>query len=101
MSKHTLPSLPYSADALEPFIDTKTMQIHHGKHHAAYVDKLNAALEKYPSLYEITVQDLMRRLSSVPSEIAAAVTNHGGGHANHTFFWPLLEKNNGRCRPSR
>ena len=78
--KHELPTLPYSYDALEPFIDMETMRIHHAKHHQAYVDKLNTALEKYPHLQEKTVEELLKDLSGVPEEIRGAVRNHGGGH---------------------
>jgi superoxide dismutase, Fe-Mn family len=95
MSKHSLPELPYGFDALEPFIDSETMKIHHGKHHAAYVSNLNAALEKHPELFEHPIEELLRRLPSVPEDIRAAVRNHGGGHANHAFFWPLLGKGKG------
>ena len=95
MSKHYLPDLPYSSDALEPYIDAETMEIHYGKHHRAYVDKLNAALDKYPELFEPSIEDLVLNLASIPEEIRADVHNHGGGHANHSFFWPLLGKNKG------
>ncbi len=92
MTKHVLPDLPYSSDALEPYIDAETMKIHHGKHHATYVDKLNAALDKYPELSTLSIDELMQNLSSVPDEIQTDIQNHGGGHANHSFFWPLLGK---------
>ncbi|MCG8636587.1 MAG: superoxide dismutase [Desulfobacterales bacterium] len=88
---HTLPSLGYDYDALEPFIDTKTMEIHHTKHHQTYVDKLNAALEGHESLAGLTVNELISDLARVPEEIRTAVRNHGGGHSNHSFFWPLLK----------
>lgn len=87
---HTLPQLPYSYTALEPAIDTKTMEIHHTKHHQAYIDKLNAALEKYPELQEKSVEQLLRDIKSVPEDIRTAVQNHGGGHANHSLFWTVL-----------
>ena len=84
---HTLPSLPYDFAALEPHIDTQTMQIHHGKHHAAYVNNLNAALEKHPELAGKSVEDLVKNLAAVPEAIRTAVRNNGGGHVNHTMFW--------------
>jgi superoxide dismutase, Fe-Mn family len=87
---HTLPPLPYDFGALEPHIDTQTMQIHHGKHHQAYVTNLNAALEKHPDLQNKSVEDLIRGISTVPEDIRTAVRNNGGGHANHTMFWQLM-----------
>jgi Fe-Mn family superoxide dismutase len=90
MARHELPALPYAFDALEPHIDSRTMEIHHGKHHAAYVNNLNAALDKHPQLFELSVEDLLRDLSRIPEDIRTAVRNNGGGHANHAFFWPLL-----------
>jgi Fe-Mn family superoxide dismutase len=90
--KHTLPELGYAYDALEPYIDARTMEIHHTKHHQTYVDKLNAALEKYPALQEASAQELVSALDTVPEAIRTAVRNHGGGHANHSFFWPLLKR---------
>lgn len=87
---HTLPPLPYAYDALEPYIDAKTMEIHHTKHHQAYVDNLNKALEAHPDLAEKSVEDLLRDINNVPMEISAAVKNHGGGHANHSLFWKLI-----------
>ncbi|WP_417851743.1 superoxide dismutase [Thalassoglobus sp.] len=87
---YTLPDLPYAADALEPNIDAKTMEIHHGKHHAGYVAKLNAALEGHDDLAAKSIEDLMRGLSSVPEAIRGAVRNNGGGHANHSLFWTIL-----------
>jgi Fe-Mn family superoxide dismutase len=98
----TLEKLPYAYDALEPFIDAKTMEIHHGKHHQAYITNLNAALEKHPELKVETMDDLkalLADLDSVPVDIQAAVRNNGGGHFNHAFFWPLLKKNDGK-KPS-
>ena len=95
MAKHQLPPLPYAFDALEPHIDARTMEIHHGKHHAAYVNNLNAALDKHPKLHELAVEDLLRDLSRIPEEIRTAVRNNGGGHANHAFFWPLLSPKGG------
>jgi Fe-Mn family superoxide dismutase len=90
MPKFELPPLPYAFDALEPHIDAMTMEIHHGKHHAAYVSNLNGAVEKHPELFDLSVEDLVRDLGSVPEDIRTAVRNNGGGHANHSFFWPLL-----------
>jgi Fe-Mn family superoxide dismutase len=89
---HQLPKLPYSYDALEPYFDAQTMEIHYTKHHQAYVDKLNAALESYPDLREKEVEELLKNLDSIPEEIRNAVRNHGGGHFNHSFWWPILKK---------
>ena len=88
----SLPKLQYSYDALEPFIDAKTMEIHYTKHHQAYIDKLNKALEKYPKLQKNSAEDLIKNLPVVPEDIRAAVRNHGGGHVNHSFFWQILKK---------
>ena len=90
--KHFLPALPYAYDALEPFFDAKTMEIHHTKHHQTYVDKLNAALEDNESLQKASAEDLLKDLNSVPENIRTAVRNHGGGHANHSFWWKMLRK---------
>ena len=90
--KHTLPTLPYAYDALEPFFDAKTMEIHHTKHHQTYIDKLNAALESQADLQKLSVDDVLKDLNSVPENIRTAVKNHGGGHANHSFWWPILRK---------
>ena len=87
---HTLPTLPYDAAALEPHIDAQTMQIHHGKHHAAYVNNLNAALEKHPGLQGKSVEELVQNLAAVPEDIRTAVRNNGGGHINHTMFWQIM-----------
>jgi len=87
---HELPALPYAHDALEPFIDTMTMQIHHGKHHATYVTNLNAALEKYPDFQKLGIDDLVRGIANVPEAIRTAVRNNGGGHANHAMFWQIM-----------
>jgi len=92
---HEVPSLPYDAGALEPHIDAQTMQIHHGKHHAAYVNNLNAALEKHPKLQGKSAEDLIRDLNSVPDDIRTAVRNNGGGHVNHTMFWKMMAPNAG------
>ena len=89
---HTLPQLPYAYDALEPYIDARTMEIHHTKHHQTYIDKLNAALEGHNHLQALSAEDLLKKLDAVPEKIRTAVRNHGGGHANHSFFWPLLSK---------
>ncbi len=86
----TLPALPYAADALEPHIDKQTMEIHHGKHHNAYVTNLNAALEKAPELQSKSIDDLLKGISSVPESIRTAVRNNGGGHANHSMFWQIM-----------
>jgi Fe-Mn family superoxide dismutase len=87
---HELPPLPYDYAALEPHIDAQTMQLHHDKHHAAYVNNLNAALEKAPQLQGKSAEELIRDLNSVPEEIRAAVRNNGGGHVNHTMFWKIM-----------
>jgi Fe-Mn family superoxide dismutase len=92
---HTLPDLPYAFDALEKAIDEQTMRIHHGKHHAAYVNNLNAALEKHPELAKKSVEDLIRDINSVPEDIRTAVRNNGGGHANHSMFWKIMSPNGG------
>src|ERR1035437_2383765 len=91
----TLPPLPYAYDALEPHIDAQTMQIHHDKHHGAYVTNLNAALDKHPDLKSKSVEDLLRNLSSIPEDIRTAVRNNGGGHANHSMFWKLMKPSGG------
>ena len=90
--KHTLEPLPYPTNSLEPYIDARTMEIHHGKHHQAYVDKLNTALEKHPELQGKKAEELIADLGKIPEDIRTAVRNHGGGHANHTFFWKILKK---------
>jgi Fe-Mn family superoxide dismutase len=87
---HQLPPLPYDLAALEPHIDAKTMEIHHGKHHAAYVNNLNAALEKHQALQGSRVEDVIKNLSTVPEDIRIAVRNNGGGHVNHTMFWQIM-----------
>jgi len=86
----TLPNLPYDVAALEPHIDERTMRIHHDKHHAAYVNNLNAALEKHPELAEWSLDKLLRDIERVPQDIRGAVRNHGGGHANHSLFWEVM-----------
>ena len=91
MTKFTLPNLPYETNALEPVIDTATTEIHHGKHHAAYVNNLNAAVEKHPEFFEQkTIEEVLAQLNEVPQDIQGAVRNNGGGHANHKFFWEIL-----------
>jgi Fe-Mn family superoxide dismutase len=92
---HTLPALPYDFGALEPHIDTQTMQIHHGKHHQTYVTNLNNALDKHPDLHNKSLDDLVRGISSVPEDIRTAVRNNGGGHWNHSLFWKLMAPNAG------
>jgi Fe-Mn family superoxide dismutase len=84
---HTLPPLPYPTNALEPHIDAQTMEIHHDKHHGAYVTNLNAALEKAPDQANMPIADLLKNLNSVPEAVRTAVRNNGGGHWNHTQFW--------------
>lgn len=88
--KFTLAPLPYAFNFLEPIIDAKTMEIHHGKHHQTYVTNLNAALEKYPTLPEQTIEQLLINLEKLPGDIQTAVRNNGGGHFNHTLFWSIL-----------
>lgn len=90
---HTLAPLPYDYAALEPYIDAQTMQLHHDKHHAAYVNNLNAALEKYPDLQNKTIEELVADLNAVPEEIRPTVRNNGGGHVNHTMFWQIMGPN--------
>ena len=92
---HGLPPLPYDYGALQPHIDEQTMRIHHGKHHAGYVSKLNTALENHPKLADLNVEMLLRQLGDVPDEIRTAVRNNGGGHANHTLFWSIMSPNGG------
>ncbi|MGG5316737.1 superoxide dismutase [Enterococcus sp. AZ072] len=92
---YTLPELPYAYDALEPYIDEETMHLHHEKHHNTYVTNLNAAIEKYPELGELSIEELMINLNEVPEDIQTAVRNNGGGHANHSFFWKIMAPNAG------
>jgi len=87
---HELPKLSYAYDALEPHIDARTMEIHHTKHHQAYINNLNAALEKAPDLKQKSLEELLRGIQQVPEGIRPAVRNHGGGHANHTLFWLVM-----------
>jgi superoxide dismutase, Fe-Mn family len=91
----SLPPLPYDYSALEPHIDTQTMQIHHDKHHAAYVNNLNTALEGQANLANQSIEDLLRNFNDVPQDIRQAVINNGGGHANHTMFWEIMGPNGG------
>jgi Fe-Mn family superoxide dismutase len=92
---YEVPPLPYDYSALEPFIDTQTMHLHHDKHHQAYVTNLNAALEKAPELKDLTAEELIASLENVPEAIRTAVRNHGGGHVNHTMFWSIMAPNAG------
>jgi Fe-Mn family superoxide dismutase len=91
----SLPPLPYDYAALEPHIDTQTMQIHHDKHHAAYVNNLNAALESHPNVASQSIEDILRNINDVPEAARQAVINNGGGHANHTLFWEIMGPNGG------
>jgi superoxide dismutase, Fe-Mn family len=90
-----LSPLPYPSNALEPYIDTTTMEIHHGKHHAAYVNNLNTAVEKYPELAGKSVEELVNNLTALPEDIRTAVRNNGGGHFNHSLFWQTMGPNGG------
>lgn len=94
--KHELPILNYGYGDLEPYIDETTMSIHHSKHHAAYINNLNIALEKYPELQDKSVEELLRSLSTIPEEIFTVVKNNAGGHYNHSFFWKVI----GPCKNS-
>lgn len=95
--KHELPKLPYEYSALEPYVDAETMEIHYSKHHQAYVNNLNAALEKYPELQEKDIKDLVADLNAVPEDIRGAVRNNGGGHLNHSMFWKMMKKSEGQA----
>ncbi|MGQ7278208.1 MULTISPECIES: superoxide dismutase [Brevibacillus] len=92
---HQLPELPYAYNALEPHIDAQTMEIHHGRHHATYVNNLNAALEGHADLQSKSVEELISNLDALPESIRTAVRNNGGGHANHTLFWQIMSPNGG------
>lgn len=92
---YEVPPLPYAYNALEPHIDDATMHLHHDKHHAAYVTKLNAAVEKYPDLQKKSAEELIRNLGSLPEDIRGPVRNNGGGHVNHTMFWQIMGPNKG------
>jgi Fe-Mn family superoxide dismutase len=97
---YELPDLPYAYDALEPYIDAKTMEIHHQKHHGGYVQKLNKALESQPKLQKHSLVDLLADLSSLPDSVRTAVRNNGGGHFNHTLFWKMMTKADAREAPA-
>ncbi len=90
-----VPPLPYDYSALEPYIDTQTMHLHHDKHHQAYVTNLNAAVEKAPELKDLTVEELIKGLENVPEAVRTAVRNNGGGHVNHSMFWTIMGPNSG------
>lgn len=92
---HSVPQLPYAFDALEPHIDARTMEIHHDKHHAAYVNKLNEAIAGKPNLESKSIEELISNLAAVPENIRGAVRNHGGGHYNHTLFWTIMKPKGG------
>ncbi|MFF0829383.1 superoxide dismutase [Brevibacillus porteri] len=92
---HQLPALPYAHNALEPHIDAQTMEIHHGRHHATYVNNLNAALEAHADLQGKSIEELISNLDALPESIRTAVRNNGGGHANHTLFWEIMSPNGG------
>jgi Fe-Mn family superoxide dismutase len=92
---YELPDLPYAPDALEPHIDARTMEIHHGKHHAAYISNVNKALEGHPDLAAKSVEELISDLAAVPEDIRGAVRNNGGGHANHSLFWTIMSPDGG------
>jgi Fe-Mn family superoxide dismutase len=89
---HELQPLPYQYNSLEPYFDEQTMKIHHTKHHQTYIDKLNAAIKDYPDLQKESAEDLVANLKTIPEAARTAVRNHGGGHVNHSFFWPMLKK---------
>lgn len=95
MDQFTLPDLPYKSDALEPYIDSRTMEIHHDKHHGGYVQNLNKALEGHPELQDKSVEWLLQHIDSLPEDIRTAVRNHGGGHANHSLWWTVIGPNRG------
>src|SRR5947209_5272138 len=92
---YTLPNLPYAANALEPHIDAMTMEIHHGRHHKAYVDNLNKALEGQANLQNKSIQQLLKEINQVADNIRTAIRNNGGGHANHSMFWEIMAKGGG------
>jgi Fe-Mn family superoxide dismutase len=97
--KYTLPELPYAYDALEPYIDFMTMEIHHTKHHQAYIDNLNAALQKYPEWQHKQLEEILKSLPAVPEDIRTAVRNNGGGHFNHSQFWLMMKPHVGVVAP--
>ena len=88
--KYELPKLPYAYDALEPYIDARTMEIHYTRHHQTYVTKLNEALDKHPEIADKPLEELLSNLDAVPEDIRTVVRNHGGGHMNHSFFWTIM-----------
>jgi superoxide dismutase, Fe-Mn family len=92
---YQLPALPYAYNALEPYIDDETMHLHHDMHHQAYVNNLNAAVEKHPELFQKSAEDLVKSLAQVPEDIRTAVRNNGGGHVNHTMYWEIMGPNGG------
>ncbi|MFN7088905.1 MAG: superoxide dismutase [Candidatus Paceibacteria bacterium] len=92
---YALPSLPYPYDALEPYIDKMTMEIHHTKHHQGYVNNLNSALEKYPEFHNLELEEILKNLNQLPEEIRTVVRNNGGGHYNHSLFWEIMKPNGG------
>ncbi len=96
-----LSPLPYNYDALDPYIDAQTMQVHHDLHHQAYVNNLNAALEKYPELQSKSPEELIKDLSNLPQDITGAVRNNGGGHVNHTMFWQIMAPTPGENQPEQ
>src|ERR1700722_14244307 len=100
MAEYTLPPLPYDYGALEPHIDAKTMEIHHSKHHQAYVTNLNNALKDHPDHQGKTIEDLIGHLDALPESIRTAVRNNGGGHANHSMFWQIIAKRDGAAEPT-
>ncbi len=95
MAEYTLPPLPYDFGALEPHIDARTMEIHHGKHHAAYINNLNAALKDHPDHQGKTIETLIAGLTALPEGVRTAVRNNGGGHANHSLFWQIMKPGGG------
>jgi superoxide dismutase, Fe-Mn family len=97
----TVPALPYAFDALEPHIDAKTMEIHHDKHHAAYVANANAAIEKHPDFASKSVEDLLWGIDTVPEDIRTAIRNNAGGHSNHSIFWSIMGPGGGGNPPGR
>ena len=90
MTSHTLPKLPYAYEALEPYIDAQTMELHHAKHHQTYINNLNLALEKHPEFSDMTAENLIKNIGSIPEDIRPSVKNNAGGHLNHTFFWTIM-----------
>ena len=97
----TLPTLPYAYDALAPHMSKETLEYHHDKHHQAYVNNLNAALDKHPELHSKSVEDLLRSINTVPEDIRTAIRNNAGGHSNHSIFWSIMGPGGGGNRPPR